>query len=203
MIEMAGDERDINIAALADGLTVVERFENREAPRMLLHLARHGVEKARPRVRRKFLPAGQGLARGFHRGVHVGGASLRDFGKNCARGGVGGFEIFAVDGSVPSAANEMSEAPVVASEPRERLLGIFRRGAVFHGSEFFNDAAHDSFYPQFPSPVIASEARNLPFVNARKNRFLGQTPPSQRPPAARVSSRPALLFPAWLRCASG
>src|SRR5208337_3418525 len=50
MIEMPRDQRNINVATLADGLAVVHRLKNGEEPRMLLHQARDGIEVARARM---------------------------------------------------------------------------------------------------------------------------------------------------------
>ena len=46
MIEMASDKRDVDVAGFADGLAVVERFEDGEAARVFLDLAGEGVEIA-------------------------------------------------------------------------------------------------------------------------------------------------------------
>jgi hypothetical protein len=44
VVEVARDERDVDVARLADRLAVVERLEHREQARVLLHLARDRVE---------------------------------------------------------------------------------------------------------------------------------------------------------------
>src|SRR5215470_20176039 len=99
---------------------------------MFLYLASQRIEEARPLVRRELLPSSQGFARGFCRCIHVGGTSLRDFRENRARRRVGGLKVLAVRRSMPRAVDEMPEAPIVAIQPDQRLLGILRRGAVFH-----------------------------------------------------------------------
>src|SRR4029077_18029455 len=45
MVEMAGDQRNIDVAAFTNRLAVVKRFQDGEAARMLLHLTRQRVEK--------------------------------------------------------------------------------------------------------------------------------------------------------------
>ena len=45
VIEVASDERNIDVAAFPDGFAVVESFENGEMAGMFLDLAGDGVEK--------------------------------------------------------------------------------------------------------------------------------------------------------------
>ena len=47
MIEVPRDERDVDVAGLADRLPVVHRFEHSEEPCVALHRAGEGVEKPR------------------------------------------------------------------------------------------------------------------------------------------------------------
>src|SRR5690348_12667276 len=137
---MAGDERDIDVAGFADGLAVVESFEDGEAAGMFLDLASEGVEIAGAGVRRKRLPGGESRAGGFDSGVDVCGGALGDVGEFFGGGGIGGVEEFIFEGRLPRAVNEMAEAAVVMVEPGERFAGIFGGRAVVHGDEFFDDA---------------------------------------------------------------
>src|SRR5260370_16991639 len=57
-----------------------------------------------------------------------------------ASGRIGRVEIGPGGGSLPRAVYEMSEAAAVMVQPCKSLSRILRRGAVFHGHEFFNDA---------------------------------------------------------------
>src|SRR5579859_4940543 len=52
MIEVASDERNINVAAFANGLAVIERFEDGEAAGMFLDLAGKRVEETGAGVER-------------------------------------------------------------------------------------------------------------------------------------------------------
>ena len=47
VIEVAGDKRNVDVAALANRLAVVHCFEDGETARVLLHLAGESVEIAR------------------------------------------------------------------------------------------------------------------------------------------------------------
>ena len=44
VIEMSRNQRNVDVAALANGLTVIESLKNRKTPRMLLHLPGEGVK---------------------------------------------------------------------------------------------------------------------------------------------------------------
>ena len=123
VIEMARDEGNIDVAALADGLAVVHGFENGETAGMFLHLARESIEIAGALVAAERLPGGQRLARGGDGGVHVGDVALGDFGKDFAGGGIAGGLVLAARGRDPRAADELVEAAVMAVEPLLTSLG--------------------------------------------------------------------------------
>ena len=80
MIEMPRDERNVDVAALADRLAIVHRLENCQTPRVLLHLAGERIEIARALMAAQRLPCRKSLARRCHRGVHIGRVALGDFG---------------------------------------------------------------------------------------------------------------------------
>ena len=60
VIEVPGDQRNIDVAALADGLAVVHGLEHGEAAGMFLHGARQRVQVASSRVRSEGLPFWEG-----------------------------------------------------------------------------------------------------------------------------------------------
>ena len=91
VIEVARDERNVDVAALADRLAVVHRFENGEAARMLLHLARESVEIARALVAAERLPCWQSFARRGDGGIHVSRVANGDFGEGVASGRIAGW----------------------------------------------------------------------------------------------------------------
>src|SRR5262249_55497380 len=140
MIEVSRDQRDIDIAALADGLAIVQRLQNREAARVLLYLAREGVEIARPGVRADLLPMRKRFAGSADSSVYVLCVALGDAGELLAGRGIVGVEIFAGHGRYPLAADEVPEAALVTVEPGECLLGVLEGCSVFHGGEFGGDA---------------------------------------------------------------
>ena len=98
VIKVARDERNIDVAALADGLAVVHRFENGETARMLLHLPGESVEIAGALMAAERLPCGQSLARGGDGGFDVGGVALGDFGEGFAGRGIAGGLVLAARG---------------------------------------------------------------------------------------------------------
>ena len=140
MIEMPRDQRNIEVAALANRFSVVHGFEHGQAARVLLHLSGDSVQITSPNVRSESLPLGKCRTPGFDGSVDVGGRSLRHAGELLAGGRVCGVEVFSGSGRSPRPIDKVAEAALVVVEPGERFFRIFRRGAVFHGNEFFSDA---------------------------------------------------------------
>ena len=140
VVEMPSDQRNINVAAFANGLSVVHCFEHRETPRMLLHLARQGIEVPGAPMRSESLPDSQRATRRFHRGVYVREGSLRNTRKLISRGGICCVEVLPGGGVQPGAVDEVSEPAAVPVEPKQRFARVFRRRAIFHTDEFFDDA---------------------------------------------------------------
>ena len=56
IVEVAGDQRDVDVARLADRLAVVQRLQHGEQARVLLDLAGNGVEIAGADVARRVFP---------------------------------------------------------------------------------------------------------------------------------------------------
>ncbi len=142
---MARDERNIDVAALADGLAVVHRLEHREPARVLLHLPGESVEIARALVAAQRLPCGKSFARGGDGGFHVVGIALGHFGKRFAGRRIAGGLVLAARRRNPRAADELLEAAMVPLQPLIRFFRIFRRGSVLHGVELFRNAHSVSF----------------------------------------------------------
>ena len=59
MVEVAGDERDVDVAGFANGLAIVESFEDGEAAGVFLDLAGESVEVTRAGVGSERLPRGE------------------------------------------------------------------------------------------------------------------------------------------------
>src|SRR5690348_16360132 len=137
---MARDKRNIDVAGFANGLAVIERFKNGKAAGMFLDLARESVKIASSGVIRERLPRGKRGASRFHGGVDIAGGALSDVSQFFGGGRIGGVEIFCMKRSLPRAVDEMTEAAFMAIEPGQGFAGIFRRGAVVHGDEFFDNA---------------------------------------------------------------
>src|SRR2546426_502582 len=127
---------------LADRLAVVEALEHGEQPRLLLYLAREGVQVSRAGVPGEAGPTGERLAGGAHRGVHVGRACLRHPRQFRGRGRVDDVEPVAVLALGPLAAHEQPEVVAVMGDPLERRLVALGRGPVGHRFEQLGDRRH-------------------------------------------------------------
>src|SRR5581483_8411842 len=138
VVEVAGDERDVDVAGLADGLAVVHGLEHGETAGPLLHLAREGVEIACALVTGERLPAGKGSASGFDGEVDVCGVTLRDLGEDFAGRGIlrleGGRDLG------PGAIDEVAKAARVGGEPLVYFAGVFGSWTVFHRLKLLKDA---------------------------------------------------------------
>src|SRR5580658_2317081 len=139
MIKVPSDERDINIAALADWFAVVYGFENGEQARMFLHQPGQCVEKAGPRVRSKCAPLRRGRACRAHGSIDVRGGTLSNGGQLFAGRRIECVEIFSRGRGLPGSVDEVGEAAAMAVQPALRFLGIFGSRAVLHGQKFFGD----------------------------------------------------------------
>jgi hypothetical protein len=71
MIEMAGDQRNVDIARLTDRLAIVDRFQNREKALPFLHMARERINMLRPLEAGKRRPFRLSLSRRSDGGVDV------------------------------------------------------------------------------------------------------------------------------------
>ena len=133
VVEVARDQRDVDVARLADRLAVVERLEHGEQARVLLHLARERVEVARALVAGQAAPGGEGAPRGLDRRTNLFGRRLRDPRELLAGGGIDAVEVLAPRRE--GAADEVAEDPPVAVEPLDRGPRRFGRRAVLHRLE--------------------------------------------------------------------
>jgi len=73
VIKVARDERDVEIAALADRLAVIHRFQDSETARMFLYEACERVQVTRARVIGEGLPCRKRGACRLDGRVHVSG----------------------------------------------------------------------------------------------------------------------------------
>src|SRR5215469_2070593 len=125
---------------------------------MFLHPPRQRIQVFCARVRCKFLPAFQRRARRLYRSIHIRSATLRHLRDLFSRRRIGGLEIPPFRGSLPTAADEMSKAPLMPLEPSQRFFGILRRRPVFHCFEFLYDAHLTPSRPFLPATPRAASS---------------------------------------------
>ena len=143
VIEVPGDQRDVEIARLTNRFAVVETLEHGEQPGVALHLARERVQIAGACVRRQRRPAWGRGSRPRDGGVDVSLAPLRDAGENRCGRGVDRLEVLSFHRSGPPAIDEMAEPPVVVlPDPLQRGCVAFRRRPVLHRLEQLGDGRH-------------------------------------------------------------
>ena len=140
MIEMAGDQRNVDVARLADRLAVVDRFQNREKALPLLHMARERIEMLRPLEAGKRRPFGLRLPRRGDGGVDVRRRALGNARDPLAGRGI--EDVEQVAGFGEDAVDEMPEAALVLFEPGSDVLAAFGRGAIVHRAQDVLDHAH-------------------------------------------------------------
>ena len=123
---MPRDQRNVNVAALTDGLAVVHGFKNGEQPRVFLHQSRECIEIARADVRSECAPLWRSGARRANRSVNVSSTALSDCSQLLAIRRIECVEIFSSRGRLPCAVDEESEAAAVALQPCDRFLRNLR-----------------------------------------------------------------------------
>jgi hypothetical protein len=141
VVEVAGHQRQVDVARLADRLAVVERLQHGEQPAVLLHLPGEGVQVPRPRVSADGPPVRLRRAGRAHRAVHVPRAGLGQPGERLAGGRIEGLERLAA-GLRPSPADEQPEAAAVLLQPRLGRRYRLGRRAVCHGAEDVGNGGH-------------------------------------------------------------
>src|ERR1700740_2592158 len=106
-------------------------------------------------MRGKTLPRWQSGARRFYRAIDILCRALRHRCELFASGGVSCLKISSRRRCDPFITDEMSEAALMPVEPCQGFARILRRGAVFHGHEFFNNA-------HVPAPALRLLNKSFP-----------------------------------------
>ena len=146
MVEMAGHERDIDVAAFADRLAVIHGLEHGEEAAVLLDQAGDGIEIFAALIARQRTPGREGGASGLDRCIDILGGAIGDVGELLAIGWVVGGEGLARLG--PGAINEMAELLAMRIEPGERHIGALGRRTVVEGFEDLGDFVHGAVLAQ-------------------------------------------------------
>ena len=87
VIEMADDQRNVDVAAFADRLAVIQRLQHRQQAGVLLDMAGQRVKMPRPVMARQRRPFGPAAARAALTAASTSAAHLRDAGDDLTRGG--------------------------------------------------------------------------------------------------------------------
>ena len=131
MVEMTLHQRNIDVAALADRLAVVECFEHRKEAAVLLQKARNGIEICRPARATHRGPITLRGAGSFDSCVYVFLCCLRQLCQHLA-----GCGIFALEGLArrgEATIDKVTELASLIDQPSEGLCGAFGGGAIVHG----------------------------------------------------------------------
>ena len=114
---MPRDKGNVDVAALADGLAVVHRLQNRETARVLLHLPRQSIQIARALMAAQRLPCRKSLARRGDGGFHVVIVALGHLGQHFAGRRIAGGLVLAARRRDPRAADELLKPAMVPLQP--------------------------------------------------------------------------------------
>ena len=114
---MADGEGDIQVTRFADGLAIIERFEDGEQAGVFLQGAGDGVEMAGALVGGQGGPGGEGGLRGGNGFGDGGGIGIDTVGEQGAAAGAMGGEGIGAFGEAPLAADEEAEVALAGSEP--------------------------------------------------------------------------------------
>ncbi len=142
VVEVAGHERDVDVARLADRLAVVEGLQHRQEALTLLDMAGEPVEVPGPDVtgglwtnpRRRRVPP--------RRRVDVLRRALGHGRERLVSRRVADREGLAGDGRGEASVDEVTEAAFVRLEPGPRVVVGFGSGTIVHGVEDLFDLGH-------------------------------------------------------------
>ena len=147
VIEMPGDERDINVAGLADRLPVIECFEHREEAFALLDVPGNRVEITRTGMAGQCGPCREGRRGGADGGVDITSGAFGDVGKRFIACGVHDAKRAAFRRLHKGATNIVTKAVPMVFEPFPHGRFGFRSRAILHCVQNFFDGGHWC-YPQ-------------------------------------------------------
>jgi hypothetical protein len=134
MIEMPGNERDVDVAGLPDRLSVVESLQYCKQSAVLLNLAGKSVEIACAPVAAQCPPVRLCLSGGFHGTVDLGWTRLSQRRERLGGGGVESFEGLTA-GLGPISGDEEPESAAMSLQPLQCRRGSLRRRSVLHRFE--------------------------------------------------------------------
>ena len=137
--EVAHGKRHVDVAALADRLAIVDRFQHREEARVALHAATDRVENARPLVAAGILPFRGRAGRCGDGRIDVGRRGFRDLGQCFAGRRLHDLEALARRRFLPLAVDEQCLREIAAGDPAVGFAAAFGRRAVFHRGITFED----------------------------------------------------------------
>ena len=131
VIEVAHRQRHINVAALADGLAVVQRFEHGKQTRMLLQAAGQGIQELGTLVPAQRSPCWPGGLGRLHGSINFLDRGLRNLGQGLAVGRVDAGKV--VPARHPFAVDEMPKPAPALAQPGLCIGSRFGRRAIVHG----------------------------------------------------------------------
>jgi hypothetical protein len=134
VIEVPGNERDVDVAGLADGLAVVERLQDGKEPAVLQDLPGQRVQIPGPGMTTESPPLGLGRSGGTNRPVHVARTGLGQPPDRLAGRRVQRLEGLSLT-LRPSAGDKQSETPAVTFQPGVCRPHRLRGGTVRHRLE--------------------------------------------------------------------
>src|ERR1700693_3075077 len=131
MVEVTGDQRHIEIAALANRFAIVDGFQHGEPARMSLNCSGQGVQMSGSRMRCQSLPLRKRTSRSPDSRVDICSRSLRNFRDLFSGSGISCVEERAFDWLAPFAINEMPKPSLMPVKPQQCILRVFRRRTIF------------------------------------------------------------------------
>ena len=72
IVEVTSDERNIQVARLANGFAVIQRLQHRQQTRVLLNMPRNGIHIASAYMSRRLAPGLKGCTGGSDSSIHIG-----------------------------------------------------------------------------------------------------------------------------------
>ncbi len=145
VIEVTGDERNVDVTGFADRLAVIHAFQHGQKTLALLNMARDGIEIFGALIARKFGPFAESGAGGIHRLIDIFRIAADDFSELVTIGRIGNRNCLAVFRFDKGPVDIVAERTAMLFQPQVHITVCFGGRSIFHGLQDVLDGSHFNF----------------------------------------------------------
>ena len=132
IVEVARDERDIQVACLADSFTIVQRLQYRQQARVFLDMTRDGIHVARTHMTRRLAPALKSCTGGCHGSIDIGAIGGCNLCQRFPIRRIDALKVLPTGGSNPLVVDKEAKG-LMLLDPLQGRSSRFWRGSILHG----------------------------------------------------------------------